>query len=364
MKRTICIFLSLLFCLVPATAEDLGLNTVVIDPGHGGKDPGCVSADGKTLEKNITLDIAKSLAAKIRAGYPEVNVILTRTTDVFVPLNERANIANKAHAGLFISIHINASTSKSPNGYSLHILGEKSSSNRDLYAYNMDVCKRENEVILLEEDYSTKYQGFDPNDPESFIFMSLMQNAYREQSLRFAEEARKSLKTSSIKADRGIWQNAFVVLINTSMPSVLVELGFMSNAADLANLRQKGKRDELAECLFKAFSEYKKVYDSSISAPAAGGRETLSQKPAPKGDKVDSGGTVYAVQIFASSARKSDKSLFMGYEPKEIYDGKLYKYYISVSSDASVPRMNLKKIRTKYPDAFVVKIEDGKVTKF
>ena len=161
---------------------------------------------------------------------------MTRSSDKFVELRDRAEIANKAGANLFVSIHINSSFSTSPNGYSVHILGQSSNKNRDLFAYNMDVVKRENSVILLEDDYSTKYQGFDPSNEESFIFMQLMQNAFLEQSLLVASVISEKLKGGPIKADRGIWQNPFYVLWKTAMPAVLVELGFISNNSDLAVL--------------------------------------------------------------------------------------------------------------------------------
>lgn len=267
MKRAICIFLAT-FCLsLPwALADGLRLTTIVIDAGHGGKDPGAVSGDRKTYEKTLALDIAKNLKTKINAAYPDVTVILTRDTDKYITLDGRAERANKASADLFLSIHINSSASVTANGYSVHILGQSSNKNKDLFAYNMDVCKAENSVIMLEEDYNTKYQGFDPSDPESYIFMVLMQNSHLEQSLRFAELIKDNLKSGPIKANRGIWQNPFYVLWKTAMPSVLVELGFISNRSDLSVLSQKSKRDEIASRLFAAFSEYKAIFDSSTDS--------------------------------------------------------------------------------------------------
>lgn len=185
------IFLMLGTAAVPAggqTAEKAKprLRTVVIDPGHGGKDAGCVSRDRKTYEKNVTLAISKMLGAKIKENYPDVAVYYTRLTDRYLTLNERADIANRNHADLFISVHINSNESTSPSGFSAHIFGRSSGKDSDLFANNMDVCRRENSVILLEDDYSTKYQGFDPDNPESFIFFNLMQHAFYEQSLLFA----------------------------------------------------------------------------------------------------------------------------------------------------------------------------------
>ncbi len=362
MKRTISSLLSLFLSVSLSFADNLNLSTVVIDAGHGGKDAGCVSKDQKTYEKTLTLDIAKSLASMIREEYPEIKVVLTRDKDVSVSLNDRALKANQADADLFISIHINSTTSTSPNGYSVHILGQANDSSKDYFSYNMDVVKRENSVILLEEDYSTTYQGFDPNDPESYIFMLLMQNAHLEQSVRFAQIIQNKLKGGPIKADRGLWQNGFYVLWKTSMPSVLVELGFISNKDDLAVLRKQDNRNELAKRLFESFKEYKKIYDSSLGADAP--------EPKPQSKEVrkeETGGEtdiLYAVQIFASSRNIDSKDKrFLGYKPKMIKSGNLYKYFISVSENQSESEKNLSKIKSEYPDAFLVKIEGEKVNR-
>ena len=265
MKRAICLFTALIVQAAVLNAQNLSLSTVVIDPGHGGHDAGAVSKDKKTYEKNLVLDISKRLSEKIKAKYPDVKVILTRSTDVYVELGERARIANRANADLFISVHINASAKTAPNGYSVHLLGQSSKPDRDLFAYNMDVCRRENEVIRLEDDYSTKYEEYDPDDPESMIFLMLMQNAYLEQSLIFAQTVQSHLKGGPIRADRGIWQDPFLVLWKTSMPAALVELGFISNPDDLNILRQSDQRDKIADSLLAAFSEYKKQYEASIN---------------------------------------------------------------------------------------------------
>lgn len=357
-------------------ADGLGLRTVVIDAGHGGKDAGCVSADNKTYEKTITLDIAKTLSEKIKTAYPEVKVLLTRSKDEYVTLDNRAVKANNAKADLFISIHINSTTRNSPNGFSVHILGQSSNKNRDLFAYNMDVCKRENSVMMLEEDYSAKYEGFDPSSPESYIFMVLMQNSHLEQSFRFAQIIEENLKGGPIKADRGIWQDPFYVLWKTAMPAVLVELGFMSNPADLAALRQKSKRDDLAQRLFLAFKEYKTIYDGSLktSVPESAAE---SQAPAPDTETAAAVAPetqdeqspqhtqkVYAVQILASGRLlDSSASVFLGFEPRVIKSGKLYKYFISVSEDLQTTKSQLDRIRKDYPDAFVVLLEGDNVTR-
>lgn len=376
MKRTICIFLLALSFCIELLADGSRLTTVVIDAGHGGKDAGCVSADKKTYEKTITLDIAKTLSDKIKKAYPDVKVILTRSKDEYITLENRAAQANKADADLFISIHINATERNSPNGYSVHILGQSSNKNRDLFAYNMDVCRRENSVVMLEDDYSTKYQDFDPTDPESYIFMVLMQNSHLEQSFRFAQIIQQNLKGGPIKADRGIWQDPFFVLWKTAMPSVLVELGFMSNPNDLSILRQKSKRDELAQRLFLAFADYKTIYDESLkntsveeeqaTQPAQATQAAQPAQPAqPDQEAADAEPEVkYGIQVLASGrVIDADSSLFLGYEAVRIKSGKLYKYFLAVTDSVEETKKKLSEIRKTYPDAFLVRLEGDNVTR-
>ncbi len=265
----ICVICALACCASVnsvAFAQDYSLRTVVIDPGHGGKDAGAVSKDKKTYEKNLVLTISKLIGEKIKAEYGEaVQVLYTRSTDVFVPLADRANFANKKHADLFISVHINAASNTKASGHSVHVLGASSNPNRDLVAGNLDVCKRENSVILMEDDYNTTYQGFDPSDEASYIFMTLMQSAFYEQSIFFASLCENQLAKGPITVKRGVEQNPFYVLWKTSMPCVLLELGFISNDSDLAVLRTEQGREKIAQRVFDAFKVYKKNYDESMS---------------------------------------------------------------------------------------------------
>lgn len=368
------------FCL--QAAGDLSLKRVVIDAGHGGKDPGAVSQDRRTYEKTLTLDIAKRLGEKISEGCPGVGVTYTRSSDVFVSLNDRAVIANRANADLFISIHINASRATSANGFSLHVLGQSSIRDRDLYAYNMDVCKRENSVILLEDDYSTTYQGFDPSDPESFIFMQLMQNSHLEQSLLLSQMISSKLSGGPVRVNRGVWQNPFYVLWKTAMPSVLVELGFISNSADLAVLKDPGKRDMIASALFSAFLEYKRHYDSSVdvgarervpapsepaNAPSVP-RDTVpaavpAPLPSPSQEAVPAPAcptVLYGSQIFAlRTLIPENDSRFLGYKPRVVKVGEIYRYFIGVFDSIDRAKEELPTIRKKYPSAFILKIEDA-----
>ncbi len=359
MKRAICILLVGLLSVCSLFADANGLRVVVIDAGHGGKDPGAVSADKKTYEKTIVLDIATDLADRIRKEYPDVKVIMTRTDDRYITLNGRAEKANKANADLFISIHINASAKNSPNGYSVHILGQSSDTNKDLFAYNMDVCKRENSVILLEDDYTTKYQGFDPSDPESFIFMTLMQNSYLEQSMKFAQVISSSLKGGPIKADRGIWQNPYYVLWKTSMPAVLVELGFISNPSDLSTLRRKADREELGRRLFNAFKEYKKSFDESLKSEKAPDTESEVKQEI----KFSADSSFYAVQVLVSSRKiNADDPIFKGHEVCQRPVGSLYKYMLCPSEELGKARERLAEIRKSFPDAFIVHVEGENIS--
>lgn len=363
LKRAICIGLTAVLCVFSSGAQDLRLKTVAIDAGHGGRDPGAISKDNKTYEKTLTLDIARRLSAKIGESCPDIKVIQTRPTDYYVELLDRAKAANNADADLFISIHINSVASTSANGCSVHILGQ--SRKHDLLAYNMEVCRRENSVILLEDDYSTKYQGFDPSDPESFIFMSLMQNAHLEQSMTFAQMIAEKLQTGPIPKSRGVWQDPLYLLWKTSMPSVLVELGFISNSSDLETLRNPDKREELAQKLFEAFQDYRKVYDSSMAVgeptaimavePERKAVETVVEKQ--EITPVEAPELRYGVQIFAGSVLLSTKDKrFLGYEPVIVTAGKIYKYVIGVCDTPEEAISNVEKIKSSYPDCFPVKI--------
>ena len=335
------------------------LDVVVIDPGHGGKDPGCTSSDRKTLEKNVTLSIAKQLGNMISEAYPDVKVVYTRTTDKYVTLNDRAGIANANHADLFISIHVNSFGKSSPRGFSTHVLGQSSDKNRDLFSFNMEVCRRENSVILLEEDYSTKYQGFNPNDPESFIFFNLMQNAFYEQSLIFASDVDSELKKGPVGYSRGVSQDPFYVLWKTTMPAVLVEVGFMSNPTDLKILRSETGRSQIAGNLFKAFKSFKAKYDGSLDY------DVESQEGKTAADAVNTGlqdghEVMYGTQVFVLG-RLLDKNdrIFKGYVPVILESGKSYKYIIGVSASEDEARKLNGSITRDFKGSYLVKIENG-----
>lgn len=374
---------------IDANDKSLGLRTVVIDAGHGGKDPGGVSKDRKTYEKNLVLDIAKRFGQKIKEKYPDVKVIYTRSTDVYITLNERAAIANRNNADLFISIHTNANDSPSVHGASVHILGQSRDPKRDLYAGKMDVSKRENSVILLEEDYSTDYQGFDPNSPESFIFFNLMQNAYYEQSVLFASKVDEYLRKTdfAVSSYTGIHQDPFWLLWKTAMPAVLLELGFISNPGDLKVLSSTAGRIDIADKLLAAFSSFKTAYDASLNAqgPQISSAEvrvdntepvktepvktepvntqtvkteTLKAEPAPQ--------SYYGIQIMGlGRLLKNGDPAFKGLDVNAVKaaDSNIYKYVAGPYQDKDAALKMLQDVKRKFPEAFLVKVEGTTVTR-
>ena len=381
MKRTIRTVLAVWAALLAASIvpeqaagqDRLKLSTIVIDPGHGGHDPGCISADKKTQEKNIALDIAQRLSKKIGESLPGVKTVLTRSDDKFVTLSGRADIANDLGADLFISIHVNAQAKgTSANGYSIHCLGQSSREGNDLFSKNLDLIKRENSVILLEDDYKTRYQGFDPSDPQSYILFSLMQNAHLEHSLVFAEEVANAMKGGPIAHNRGVSQDPFWVLWRTTMPAVLVEVGFITNANDLKALRSPQERDRIAENLLKAVKAFKKRYDSSTAVttgpkqdatPTVESKSKSESTPAPA-KVVEPSGVIYGVQVLATTKKmKPTDAFFKGYTPTEVLSGKLYKYILVTGDDLSAVRQKMKELDKKFPGCFLVQKEGETVTR-
>lgn len=239
-------FLVLLFLFF---AFSLMSFTVVIDAGHGGHDAGAIGLKMKVQEKDLNLTVAKQLALKIQNTYPEVKVVLTRDADVFLPLQQRADIANKNHADLFISIHTNAAENRNAQGAETFILGTERMED------NLDVAMRENAVMKLEED-QTVYQGFDPNSIESYILFELMQNQYMDNSLVFAELVQNQFVGTMNRANRGVRQAAFWVLLQSACPSVLVEMGFVSNAEEEKWLASEAGRNSIINGIYTAFEQY------------------------------------------------------------------------------------------------------------
>jgi len=329
--------------------------TVVLDAGHGGKDPGAVGKFSK--EKDLNLKLALEVGKLINEQYPDVKVIYTRSTDVFIPLQERANIANKNNADLFLSIHTNSSESKDPKGVETFILGT------DRMEANLDVAMRENAVMKLESDYKTTYQGFDPNSVDSYIMFELMQNSYMDQSLQFAEQVQQRFTGHLNREDRGVRQAAFWVLLKTACPSVLFEMGFISNREEEKFLNQETSMAQMANALVNAFGAY--THKQAVK------QETLvieSSKPAPnpqapqrqetaKPDSLTSNPLTiyYAVQICASrTPLAADDPKLKGQQCEYIQLGEWYKYYTAADTDCSKVAEVQKQLKALFPDCWII----------
>ena len=230
---------------------------VIIDPGHGGKDPGAVSKG--IQEKDVVLEIGLKLGNYISESYPDVKVIFTRSTDVFVPLIDRSRIANKSKADLFISLHANTCGTPSLRGTETFVLGLSRSNE------NLDVAKKENSVILTEDNYKETYAGFDPNSSESYIMFELVQNTYLDQSLSFADDIQQQFKSRLESSNRGVKQAGFLVLRQSSMPSVLVETGFVSNQSEASYLKSDKGQHIIANSIFNAFRKFKMRSSGTIT---------------------------------------------------------------------------------------------------
>lgn len=238
-----------------------GVRTVVIDAGHGGKDPGCISHGKDIFEKDIALSIALKLGQMIKDSITDVKVIYTRSTDKFVELWERASIANKNNADVFISIHCNASTSSAPHGSETYVMGLHKNEG------NLNVSKRENAAIILEDNYekNEEYAGFDPNSPEAHIIFCLYQNAFRNQSLELAGSVQTYIDKKDLRKNLGVKEAGFLVLWKTTMPSILVETGFLTNPDDKMFLRSDYGQKQIANAVMLSVRDYKAQLDKANS---------------------------------------------------------------------------------------------------
>ncbi|MFA7115758.1 MAG: N-acetylmuramoyl-L-alanine amidase [Bacteroidales bacterium] len=341
----ISLFFSLFYGNLFAQNQGLEIKTIVIDPGHGGKDPGCIK--GKYQEKDIVLSVALKVGKIIKQNHPNVNVYYTRTSDKFIGLSERSRYAALKKADLFISIHVNSTGHHtSAHGVETWVMNPK------MNAQNMDVCKKENSVITLEDDYTEKYSGFDPNDPESYIIFSLLQNSHLNQSLLFAEQAQKNLVRGPIRYNRGIKQAAFVVLWKCTMPSVLIELGFLSNYQDRKYLISSKGQNEIARRIANAISIYKDNYDTDyeVSKVPLDTSAPISDISSISGEE-----ECFRIQIFVSSKLLDASDLsFQGYTINYIKVDGLYKYTIGHYKNRKEADDSLIKIRKSFPDAFII----------
>lgn len=343
-------------CLFSVAATAADTFTLVIDAGHGGKDPGAVN--GKKQEKTINLDVALKAGKLIESKCKDVKVIYTRKTDVFVELSERAAIANRASADLFISIHTNSTKSTSAYGAETFLLGveEKRTS------ANLNVALKENEAILYENDYETKYAGYDPGSAESMIIFEFMQNEHQKESLRMAELVQDQLTGHAKRHDRGVHQAGFLVLWKNAMPSILVELGFISNTNDMKYMTSDAGASELAESIYLAFSKYLDETRNQ-SRPTFSESQTQKEESDSKASEATGSqvGTVYKVQFLSSGTqiKLSDKK-FDGLDDVECRkEGNLWKYTSGSTQSYEEARKILAQVRKKYKDAFIVTFQDG-----
>ena len=336
--------------------------TVVIDAGHGGHDPGAM---GKlTQEKKLNLEVSQRLEQQIKLHHPDVKVVMTRKNDVFLTLQQRADIVNKNNADLFICIHTNAAENRNVTGTETFVLGV------DKMQSNLDVAMRENAVMLLEDDYQTTYEGFDPNSVDSYIMFELMQDQYIDQSLNFATLVQHQF-TDIGRSDRGVRQAGFWVLHKSACPSVLIEMGFISNINEEKYLASDKGKEDITNSIYQAFEQYKSAYDrkhgivkasqaeskpaeakADKPAEAAKPAEAKADKPAEaKADK-----PVYKVQIFSTlKPVPAGDPTFRGLKNCQCTkDGKFYKYTYGEDADYQTILDIQQELKTKFKDCFIV----------
>lgn len=386
----ICAFIS------TASAEEgaqnsIKIKTVVLDAGHGGKDTGAISKNGVIKEKDITLSVALKLGKMINSNYPDVKVVYTRKRDEYIELSKRAEIANRNKADLFISIHVNSQKGTTATGTETFVMGTHKSSS------NFEICKLENSVIVLEEDYQSKYEGFDPNSPESYIIFSLLQNTHLEQSLKFAALIQDNFKLGPIKVNRGVKQGGLLVLWKTTMPAVLTEIGFISNPAESNQLKRDAVQSQIAARIFNAFAKYKTDYeggapklipDNEIPSQSAEQQEAAvesaeqqeatvanadrqdatvaesavqdeqpeaKRQPEAKGQPAASG-KAYRIQILSVTKvlPAGAPDLKGRRDAYYIYANKAYKYCIGEYATREEAAADLPKIRKQFSGAFII----------
>ncbi len=345
------LIVSVLFCFQTVFSQTgLGINTIVIDPGHGGKDPGAVSPN-KNYEKTVVLKVSLLLGDMIEKAYPKVKVIYTRDDDRFIGLAKRARIANEIGADLFISVHANAVESSSANGFETWVLGLHKSQAA------LEVAKFENSAILMEENNQQTYSEFNPNDPDAYIALSMRQNAFLDQSLILANAIQKDCVSKLGLRNRGVKQAGFMVLYRATMPAVLLELGFLSNAKDEKLLTTESGQIKLAEHIFQGLKRYKEKYDGvdeSLKSTEISTTEIIQEKE---------DGVFLKVQIATSSSKISTlPENFNGLKGVEVYiSGKFYKYTYGKCVDMeTAKKMLIDAKENGYPSAFITAFEDEK----
>jgi len=347
--------------------------TLVIDAGHGGHDAGAMGA--KSKEKDINLKVALAFGRYVERNMPEVKVVYTRTTDVFIPLMERANIANKAGADLFISVHTNAlPAGKIARGFETYSLGMHRAKD------NLDVAMRENSVISMEKGYQQTYQGFDPKSSESYIIFEFIQGKNMERSVEIARSIQTSVCNNANRPDKGVHQAGFLVLRETSMPSCLIELGFITTPDEEELLNTESRVDDIAKAIYQGFAKYKNKYDKRVSVPyrsATSEEKTVPsivpdsyenkqqresvRKVEQKQNEATSDAPVFKVQILVSDRvlRKGDAH-FKGEDNYDSYrEGGMVKYTVGASSNYNEIYKLRKTLLEKFPEAFIIAFKNG-----
>ena len=341
-----CAAVLLLSAATVSVAQNVapGVRTIVIDPGHGGKDPGCYHGGAK--EKDINLAVAQLLGEMIKKELPDVRVAYTRERDVYVDLDRRGRIANEQKADLFISIHVNATESKPPSGALTLIMGKENEGS------NLDMAMRENQVISFEDDYTTKYRDYLSGSSEMFIIYSLAQYVNIEQSIVFATMFQNNVKRNTPLPDKGIRRQKLLVLWYTTMPGVLVELGFLNNEKDRRVLTSNKGQRQMAQAIFDAVKEYKQKVEGK-TAELSG---EIPVEPAVQAAEPQNGG-VYRIQILSATTKIPRNSReFKSYRGKahERQDGRRYRYYVGECATYAEAMELQAEVRKTFKDAFAV----------
>ena len=377
LKKITLLLVTFLFVVADALAAN-GRFTLVIDAGHGGHDTGALGA--KSKEKDINLTVALAFGRYVERNMPDVKIIYTRTTDVFIPLMERANIANKANADLFISVHTNAlPAGKIARGFETYSLGMHRAKD------NLDVAMRENSVISMEKGYEQTYQGFDPKSSESYIIFEFIQGKNMERSVELARSIQNSVCRNANRPDKGVHQAGFLVLRETSMPSCLIELGFITTPDEEELLNTPSRVDDIAKAIYDGFAQYKNKYDRRVAVPyrpangaAKNDIPTIvpDQEPAKKvvepTKKVveptkktvntsKSSAPVFKVQILVSNrALRSGDSHFKGETDFDSYqEGGMVKYTVGASTNYNEIYRLRKSLQDKFPECFIIAFKNG-----
>lgn len=344
---------------MPNSAYTPAVTRVVIDAGHGGKDPGNLGTGRyKITEKTIALNVAKQVGGYIKEAFPDVEVLYTRDDDTFVPLHERTKFANSNGADIFISIHCDAFTRESAKGCGSYVMGPAKTD------ANLRMAQKENAAILLEEDREDNYGDVDPNSPEGLIELSLRQNTHIHQSLRFAKHVQDQMRTRVGRTDRGVKQAPFWVISFTTMPSVLVELGFLTNKEEEDFLNSEEGQSYVASAIYRAFKKYKVDLEAIEAAVGEQPKEIAADPVAETVPSEENGKAkvTFKVQLSSSSTpMEITPEAFNGLENVQmIQDKELYKYLYGEASTYNSAKELQKDVRkTGYKGAFIVAFDNN-----